>query len=38
MSVESDESIPGEGLMGDARRVGRAEEFFSINSGADSMG
>ena len=30
MSVESDESIPREGLMADARRVGRVEEFLGL--------
>ena len=37
-SVESDESIPGEGLMVDARRASREEEFFRINQGADPTG
>ena len=35
MSIESDESIPGESLMVDARLIGRKEEFFSINLDAD---
>ena len=38
VSIERDESIPGEGLMADARRVGHGEEFFRINPCADPMG
>ena len=38
MSVESDESIPEEGLMTDAKHAGREEEFFRINPGADPTG
>ena len=38
VSVESDESIPREGLMADIRCVGREEEFFNINPGADPEG
>ena len=37
VSIESNESIPGEGLMADARHAGREEEFFIINPGADLM-
>ena len=35
MSIESDESIPEENLMADARCTGRKDEFFRINSGVD---
>ena len=35
VSIESDESILEEGLMADARCVGREEEFFRINQGTD---
>ena len=38
VSVKSDESIPGEGLMADARHASHEEEFFRINPGADPMG
>ena len=38
MNVESDESIPREGLMADARRAGHEEEFFNINMGVDPKG
>ena len=38
VSFESDESIPGEGLMADARRAGYGEEFFNINLGANMKG
>ena len=31
MSFKSDESIPSEDLMADARRAGREEEFSKIN-------
>ena len=37
MSIESDESIPREGLMADVRHAGRGEEFLKINPGADPM-
>ena len=35
MTVESNESVPCEGHMADARRAGREEEFSRINQGAD---
>ena len=38
MSVESNESIPEEGLMADVKHAVHKEEFFMINSGADPMG
>ena len=38
ISVERDESVLGEGLMADARRAGREEESFRINSSPDSTG
>ena len=38
MSVESDEFVPGEGLMADVRCASREEEFFRINSGANLTG
>ena len=38
ISIESNESIPREGLMADARHAGHEEEFFSINLGADLRG
>ena len=38
ISIESDEFIPGEGLMADARCAGREEEFFRINRDADPSG
>ena len=38
MSIESDESIPREGLMADARHINRKEEFFRINPGTDLKG
>ena len=38
VSIKSDESIPGEGFMADARCTGRKEEFFKINLGANPKG
>ena len=38
MSVESDESVPGEGLMVDARCTGLEEKFYRINLGANPTG
>ena len=38
VSIESDESIPREGLKGNARSSSRKEEFLSINLGADLKG
>ena len=38
MSIKSNESIPSEGLMADARRAGREVEFFRINPSADPKG
>ena len=38
MSIESDKSIPREGLMTNSRRAGREEEFFKIKLSADSTG
>ena len=38
MSAESDESIPREGHMADARCARHEEEFFRINPGVDPKG
>ena len=38
VSVESDEFVPEGGLMADARRIGREEEFFIINPSANPNG
>ena len=35
VSIKSDESVPGEGLMADARHACREEELFRISSGVD---
>ena len=35
VSIESDEFVPKEGLMADARSVGRKEKFFKINPSAN---
>ena len=37
MSIESDVSIPKEGLMADTKCAGRKEEFFRIKLGANLM-
>ena len=38
VSVESDESVPGKGLMVDTKHAGREEELFRINLGAEPTG
>ena len=38
MSVESDESIPREGLIADTRHAGREEELFRINPSTNPTG
>ena len=38
VSVESDESVPGEGFMVDARHASSEEEFFRIKPDADPTG
>ena len=38
MSIDSDEFVPEEGLMADARHIDREEEFLIINPGTDPTG